>query len=99
MPIYYSVNSFLIFHLEKKSRSQLFSNVVAMLQKCFECEATNFFRKIGAGEELVDNIWDALGDLLLFLQFENVKNTHEGVLLLVKLQAEACNLTEINSPP
>ena len=70
-----------------------------MLQKCFECEATNFFRKIGAGEELVDNIWDALGDLLLFLQFKNVKNTHEGVLLLVKLQAEACNLTEINSPP
>ena len=29
---------------------------------------------------------------------ENVKNTHEGVLLLVKLHAEACNFTKSNSP-
>ena len=26
---------------------------------------------------------------------ENVKNTHGGVLLLVKLQAEACNFTKV----
>ena len=25
--------------------------------------------------------------------------THGGVLILVKLQAEACNFTEINTPP
>ena len=28
---------------------------------------------------------------------KNVKNTHEGVLILVKLRAEACNFTKINS--
>ena len=28
-----------------------------------------------------------------------MKNTHEGVLILVKLQAEACNFTKINTPP
>ena len=30
---------------------------------------------------------------------KNVKNTHGGVLILVKLQAEACNFTKINIPP
>ena len=31
---------------------------------------------------------------------KNVKNTHGGVLILVKLQAEACNFTtKINTPP
>ena len=30
---------------------------------------------------------DALRDSVPFLQFKNVKNTHGGVLLLVKLQA------------
>ena len=28
-----------------------------------------------------------------------VKNTHGGVLLLVKLQALACNFTKSNTPP
>ena len=31
--------------------------------------------------------------------FKNVKNTHGGVLILVKLQAEECNFTKINTPP
>ena len=30
---------------------------------------------------------------------KNVKNTHRGVLVLVKLQAEVCNFTKINTPP
>ena len=30
---------------------------------------------------------------------KNVKCTHGGVLLLVKLQAEACNYTKSNTPP
>ena len=30
---------------------------------------------------------------------KNMKNTHEGVLILVKLQASACNFTKINTPP
>ena len=30
---------------------------------------------------------------------KNVKNTHGGVLILVKLQAEVCNFTKINTPP
>ena len=31
--------------------------------------------------------------------FKNAKNTHKGVLLLVKLQAEACNFTKSKTPP
>ena len=27
--------------------------------------------------------------------FKNVNNTHEGVLILVKLQAEVCNFTKV----
>ena len=30
---------------------------------------------------------------------KKVENTHEGVLILVKLQALACNFTKINTPP
>ena len=30
---------------------------------------------------------------------KNVKNIHGGVLILVKLQASACNFTKINTPP
>ena len=30
---------------------------------------------------------------------KNVKNTHGGLLLSVKLQAEGCNFTESNTPP
>ena len=33
--------------------------------------------------------WDALRDLVPFVQFKNVENTRGGVLLLVKLQALA----------
>ena len=29
---------------------------------------------------------------------KNVKNTHGGVLILLKLQAAACNFTKINTP-
>ena len=31
--------------------------------------------------------------------FKNVKNTHGGVLILVKLQAPVCNFTKSNTPP
>ena len=30
---------------------------------------------------------------------KKVKNTHGGVLLLVKLQAKACNFTKSSTPP
>ena len=30
---------------------------------------------------------------------KNVNNPHGGVLILVKLQASACNFTKINTPP
>ena len=37
---------------------------------------------------------------LPFLQLKkNVKNVHGGVILLVKLQAEAYNFTKSNTPP
>ena len=31
--------------------------------------------------------------------FKKVKNTHGGMLLLVKLQASVCNFTKNNTPP
>ena len=43
-------------------------------------------------------ITDALRDLVLFVQFKKRENTHGGVLLLVKLQAEAI-LERTNIPP
>ena len=42
---------------------------------------------------------DALRDLVSSIKFKNVKNTHIGVLFLVKLQALACNFAKINTPP
>ena len=38
-------------------------------------------------------IWSYLYNL------KNVRNTHGEVLLLIKLQAETCNFTKINTPP
>ena len=39
-------------------------------------------------------------NLVAFLQFKKkVKNTHEGVLLLAKLQADTCYFTKIETPP
>ena len=38
-------------------------------------------------------IWDHLSNL------KNLKNTHGGVLLIVKLQAEGSNFTESNTLP
>ena len=35
----------------------------------------------------------------LLYNLKNMKNTHAGVLLLVKLQTEACNFTNSNIPP
>ena len=34
-----------------------------------------------------------------FYNLKNVKNTHGGVLVLVKSQASACNFTKLNTPP
>ena len=44
-------------------------------------------------------MFDVSRDLVPFAQFKNVENTHGGVLLLVKVQASACNCTKINTPP
>ena len=38
-------------------------------------------------------------DLVQFVQFKKRENIYGGVLLLVKLQAEACNFTKSNTPP
>ena len=34
-----------------------------------------------------------------FYNLKDMKNIHGGVLLLVKLQASACNYTKIKTPP
>ena len=35
----------------------------------------------------------------MIIRFKNTKNTHRGMLLLVKLQLLACNFTNSNTPP
>ena len=42
---------------------------------------------------------DTLRNLVPFVEFKNVKNTHGGVLLLAKLQAKVYNFTKSNTPP
>ena len=42
-------------------------------------------------------ICDALRELVPFVQFKKRENTHGRVLILVKLQAEACSFTKINA--
>ena len=44
-------------------------------------------------------ICGALHDLVPCAQFKKRKNIHGGGLLLVKLQASACNFTKSNTPP
>ena len=46
-----------------------------------------------AQAEMLRVIWYHLYNL------KNVKNTHEGVLLLVKLQVLVCSSTKNNTPP
>ena len=46
----------------------------------------------------IQHICEALRDMVPFAQI-NVKNTHGGVLLLVKLQASAFKFTKSNTPP
>ena len=43
-------------------------------------------------------IWDALRDLVLFVELKKQENTHGRVLLLVKLEASACKITKSNTP-
>ena len=38
---------------------------------------------------------DVFRDLVPFVQFKNVKNTHGGVLLLVNLQAKSLSLPKV----
>ena len=47
------------------------------------CEVFSKIKKIFGS-----NICDALHDLVPFVQLKNLKNTHGGVLLLIKLQVE-----------
>ena len=44
------------------------------------------------------HIFGALRDLVPFVQFKNVKNTHGGVLILVKLQASHIFGRTLNTP-
>ena len=42
---------------------------------------------------------DALSNLIPFEQLKKLENTNGRVLLLVNMQAEACNFTISNTPP
>ena len=45
------------------------------------------------------DIFDTLHELVSFIQFKNVKNTHRRVLFLRKLQASDYNFTKTITPP
>ena len=47
----------------------------------------------------ITKIWNVQRDLVPFVQFKKVKNTHREKLLLVKLQASGCSFTKSNTPP
>ena len=58
------------------------------------------------GDHFVVNLWRLLKlyQTLCAIWYhlyslKNMKNNHRGVLLLVKLQAKACNFTKINTSP
>ena len=59
-----------------------------------------YFEKIVQWERTViwQNNFAALRDLVSFGQLKNGKNTHGGVLLLLKLQAKTCNFAKSNTP-
>ena len=64
------------------------------------CDLAPFvqFAKVGE-QETTSCIFDAWRSLVPFYNLKNVKNTHGGVLLLVKLQTETCNATKSNTLP
>ena len=45
------------------------------------------------------NIYGALCDLVAFVQFKNVKDTHGGVLILIKLQAKTIFIEKESKAP
>ena len=59
--------------------------VIGIIIVCFLCNLGLYVMRCA--------IWYHLYNL------KNVKNTHGGVLILIKLQAKACNFTKINTPP
>ena len=48
--------------------------------------------------EFWTSIWDGLPDLYHLYSFKNVKNTHGGMILLVKLQSSVYNFTKSYTP-
>ena len=48
---------------------------------------------------LIVTIFDALHDLVPFVQFKKREKNYGGGILLVKLQAKACNFTKSIIPP
>ena len=47
----------------------------------------------------IDVKCDALRDLVAFVQFKNVKDTHGGVLILIKLQAKTIFIEKESKTP
>ena len=76
---------------------------VLVLFSCYTMK--KFFHEIFVLQDSNSNattffiIWEALRNLIPLYNFKSVKNTHGGVLLLVKLLASACNFTKSNAPP
>ena len=67
----------------------LYTTIARLLQIIFSC----FIRVIMCLFVVLCAIWYHSYNL------KNVRNAHRGVLLSVKLQGSACNLTKSNTPP
>ena len=77
--------------LLRKNYRGIFRTLTNMYDRAF-C-TKNYFRKIVPSYVMLCAIWSHICNL------KKVKNTYGGVLLLVKLQGEACNSPKSNTPP
>ena len=83
-----------VFFANKNIKKQIATRLICFLLFKFSTFSNNFQKSCSISKYLRGS-----HDLVQFLQFKKVKNTHEGILLLVKLQNLACNFTKSSTPP
>ena len=77
--------------LSKFQRNKIFLSVSRYVAKSSRLLETN----------ILDDICDVMRCAIWYhlYNLKNIKNTHGGALILVKLQAKTCNFNKINSAP
>ena len=96
------------------NRGNFESISTSFLASCYGYQQTAVFLGCMVRNPILQVFWWVFFKILSFLRniymmlcaiwyhlynLKNLKNTHGGVLLLLKLQTKACNLTKSNKPP